>query len=171
MMIKKIFGLVIVAIMMCASSGLQAQNFNQNQPQQQDIEVSDDELQTFANIMREAQAVQKQAQGTMMKAIQESGIEMKRFQEISRAKRQGNEVEMSEEEKQAYSSIEQVMQEEQQKMKKKMSSIIEKYPMDQQRYMQINRALRKDKGMQKRLKQIISQQQKQQQQQQQQQLP
>ena len=43
--------------------------------------------------------------------------------------------------------------------------------MDEQRYMQINRALRKDKGMQKRLKQIISQQQKQQQQQQQQQLP
>ncbi|MGM0530262.1 MAG: hypothetical protein ACQER7_02810, partial [Bacteroidota bacterium] len=142
MTIKKIFSLVIVAIMTSATVGLKAQNLNQNQQQQQEIEVSDSALQTFAEIMREAQAVQKQSQGVMMKAIEENDLGMKRFQEISQAKRQGEDIEMTEEEEEAYASIEQVMQEEQQKMKEKMSSIIQEYSMDEQRYMEINRALR-----------------------------
>lgn len=171
MTIKKIFSLVIVAIMTSATVGLKAQNLNQNQQQQQEIEVSDSALQTFAEIMREAQAVQKQSQGVMMKAIEENDLGMKRFQEISQAKRQGEDIEMTEEEEEAYASIEQVMQEEQQKMKEKMSSIIQEYSMDEQRYMEINRALRNDKELQKRLKSIISKQQQPQQPQQPQQQP
>jgi len=164
MKIRNLFGLVMVAIMMVSGAGVKAQNLNLNQNQQQaQTEVTDSELKTFAKIMREAQSVQRQSQSSMMKAIKESGIKMKRFQEISRAKRQGNNVEMTEQEKQAYSSIQKVMQQEQQKMRKQMNALIKKYSMGKQRYMQINRALRKDKNLQSRLKKIMSKQMQQQQ--------
>jgi hypothetical protein len=167
MKIKNLLGLVVVAVMMTTSPGLKAQTLNQGQQQGQQIEVSDSELNTFAKIMREAQSVQRQSQNSMMKAIQNSDIEMKRFQEISRARRQGNKVEMTEKEKQAFSEIQKVMKQEQQKMRKKMSSIIEKYSITKKRYMQINRALRKNKQLQNRLKSIIGKQRQQQQPQQQ----
>mgnify|MGYP006292364173 FL=1 len=167
MKIKNLLGLVVVAVMMTASPGLKAQTLNQGQQQGQQIEVSDSELNTFAKIMRDAQSVQRQSQNSMMKAIQNSDIKMKRFQEISRARSQGNKVEMTEKEKQAFSEIQKVMKQEQQKMRKKMSSIIEKYSITQKRYMQINRALRKNKQLQNRLKSIIGKQRQQQQPQQQ----
>ena len=167
MKIKNLLGLVIVSVMMASGPGIKAQNLNQGQQQRQQIEVSDSELETFAKIMGEAQAVQRQSQNSMMKAIKESGMNMKRFQEISRAQRQGNEVEMSEEEKKAYSEIQKVMKQEGQKMRNKMNSIIKKYSMDRKRYIQINRALRKDKQLQSRLKSIMSNQMQQQQMQQQ----
>ncbi len=164
MKLKNLLSIVVVAVMMASSAGLKAQTLNQGQQQGQQIEVTDSELKTFVKIMREAQAVQKQSQGAMMKAIKESGMQMKRFQEISRAQRQGNEVEMSEKEKQAYSDIQNVMKQEQKKMRKKMNEIIDKYSMERKRYMQINRALRKSKQLQSRLKSIMSNQQRQQQQ-------
>ena len=167
MKIKNLLGLVVVAVIMTASPGLKAQTLNQGQQLGQQIEVSDSELNTFAKIMREAQSVQRQSQNSMMKAIQNSDIKMKRFQEISRARSQGNKVEMTEKEKQAFSEIQKVMKQEQQKMRKKMSSIIEKYSITQKRYMQINRALRKNKQLQNRLKSIIGKQRQQQQPQQQ----
>ena len=162
MKIKNLFALVVFALMITSASGLKAQNFNQG-PQQGQIEVSDSELQTFANIMRDARTVQRQSQNSMMQAIKQSGMNMKRFQEISRAKSQGGKVEMTEQEKQAYSSIRKVMQEEQKKMRQKMNSIIKKHSMNRQRYMQINRALRKDKNLQSRLKKLMSKQMQQQQ--------
>jgi hypothetical protein len=94
-------------------------------------------------------------------------MKMKRFQEISRAKRKGQNVEMSEKEKKAYSSIQKEIRKEQKKMRKKMNSIIEKHPMNQKRYMQINRALRKNKELQSRLKSLMSKQRQQMQPQQQ----
>lgn len=99
----------------------------------------------------------------MMNAIKESGMKMKRFQEISRAKRQGNEVEMTEDEKQNYASIQEVIKTEQQKMRKEMNTIIKDASMNKDRYMEINRALRQDKALQGRLKKIMGNQQQQQQ--------
>jgi hypothetical protein len=163
MKIKNLLGLIVVAVMMTTSPGLKAQTLNQGQQQGQQIEVSDSELKTFAKIMREAQPVQRQSQNNMMKAIQNSGIKMKRFQEISRARSQGNKVEMTEKEKKAFSEIRKVMKQEQQKMNKKMSSIIDNYSMTKKRYIQINRALRKSKQLQNRLKSIIGKQRQQQQ--------
>ena len=159
MKIKNLFGLLVMAVMMTSAPVLKAQqNLNLKQGQQQQVKVSDSELKTFAKIMREAQGVQRQSQRVMMTAIRNSGIEMKRFQEISRAKRQGKEVNMTEKEKKAYSTIRDTMKQEQQKMQQKMSSIIEKHSMDKKRYMEINRALRGNKELQKKLKKIMSQQ-------------
>jgi len=138
---------------------LKAQVPQQGQVQQQNIEVSDSELESFANIMQEAQNVQREAQMVIRNSIKEnSNMEMQRFQEISKAQQKGGEVNMSQEEKEAYSGIQKVIKEEQQKMDKKMASILEDHEMDRQRYMEINQALRRDKELLSRLKQIMSQQ-------------
>lgn len=158
-LLKGVFILVIIA----TAYSVKGQTPNLNQNQQVNTEVTDSELQTFVEIMQQAQTVQRKIRSNMMNAIKESGMKMKRFQEISRAKRQGNEVEMTEDEKQNYASIQEVIKTEQQKMRKEMNTIIKDASMNKDRYMEINRALRQDKALQGRLKKIMGNQQQQQQ--------
>jgi hypothetical protein len=157
-LLKGVFILVIIT----TAYSVKGQNPSLNQDQQLNTEVTDSELQTFLGIMKQAQTVQRKVRSNMMNAIKESGMEMKRFQEISRAKRQGNEVEMTDNEKDAYASIQEVIKTEQQKMRKEMDSIIQNASMDKNRYMEINSALRQDKELQGRLKKIMGRQQQQQ---------
>lgn len=157
-LLKGVFILVIIT----TAYSVKGQNPSLNQDQQLNTEVTDSELQAFVGIMQQAQTVQRKVRSNMMNAIKESGMEMKRFQEISRAKRQGNEVEMTDNEKDAYASIQEVIKTEQQKMRKEMDSIIQNASMDKNRYMEINSALRQDKELQGRLKKIMGRQQQQQ---------
>jgi hypothetical protein len=90
----------------------------------------------------------------MLKAIKDNGLQVKRYQEIARAKRKGQNVEMTSKEKKAYQAVQQVMKKEQQKMRKKMNSILKKYSMKRRRYIRISRAMQRDKQLQKRLQEI-----------------
>lgn len=155
MKFKNLFGLVVFATMMISAVGLNAQIPGSGQNQQQEIEVSDSELQTFAEIMQQAQQLQRQAQMSIMNAVKESDLEMNRFQEISQAQRQGQEVDMTQEEQEAYSDIQEVMNEEQEKMGEEITSVFDNSSMERQRYMEINTALRGNKELQDRLKQIM----------------
>lgn len=155
--------MMVVAFLMAGITGVQAQNFNPNNQQQQEIEVSDSELQTFAQIMQEVQQAQKASQSAMLKAIKDNGLEVQRYQEIARAKQQGQDANMSAEEEKAYQAVQEILKQEQQKMRQKMNSILENYSMDRQRYIRISRALQKDKELQQRLQQLRQQQQPQQQ--------
>lgn len=154
--------MMVVAFLMAGITGVQAQGFNPNNQQQQEIEVSDTELQTFAQIMQEVQQVQKNSQGTMLKAIKDNGLEVQRYQEIARAKQKGQDANMSSEEQKAYQAVQEVLKQEQQKMRQKMNSILENYSMDRQRYIRISRALQRDQELQQRLQQLRQQQQPQQ---------
>lgn len=155
-MTRKLFiPFLAVVFLFAGSNGIQAQNFNPGtQQQQKKIEVSDSELQTFAKIMQEVRKEQKASQGVMLKALKDNGLQVKRYQEIARAKRKGQNVDMTSKEKKAYQAVQQVMKKEQQKMRKKMNSILKKYSMERRRYVRISRALQRDKQLQKRLQDI-----------------
>jgi hypothetical protein len=160
-MMKRIQVITMMAMALLMVGGLTAKaqiNPNSGQ-QQQSIEVSDSELQTFAQIMQKVQQEQKKSQGKMLEAIKNNGMEVKRYQEIARAKNQGQNVEMTDQEQKAYQAIQQVMKKEQQKMNQKMQSILKQHKMGRRRYIQISRALQQDKELQKRLQNLQSNQQ------------
>ena len=146
--------MLVVVLMMAGATTSYGQNFNPNNQQQQEIEVSDSELQTYVKIMQEIRQEQKSSQGKMLKAIKENGLEVKRYQEIARAKRQGKHADMSWKEKKAYQAIQKVMKQEQQKMRKKMGQVLKQYKMERRRYVRISRALQRDKQLQQRLSDI-----------------
>ncbi len=151
----RIVQLLAVVLMFGIATGASAQNVQPiNSQQQKNIEVSDQELQTFAKIMQEVRKEQKATQGVMLKAIKDNGLDVKRYQEIARAKRKGQNAQMSDKEKKAYQAVQKVMKKEQQKMRKKMNSILQKYSMKRRRYVRISRALQRDKQLQKRLQEL-----------------
>lgn len=125
-----------------------------SQGQSQDIEVSDNELETFIEISTELQQMQMQARQKMGKIIKDNGMEMKRYQEIARAKQQGQEIETTKKEDEAYAAIQEAMKKESQGMQKDMQKILQKYKMKRQRFMQISKALRTDKELQNRFQKV-----------------
>lgn len=161
--IKNLFSLVILVTLMFSVSDLEAQIPQQGQGQQQDIEVSDSELKTFAKIMQAIQEYQKDAQMVIMEAVQKNpDITIKQYQKISQARQRGQKLDLSEKEKAAFNEIQQVTKEEQKRMDEKINSIFKEHEMGQKRYMQINKALQTDKELQKRLQQFMTPQQPQQ---------
>lgn len=70
-----------------------------------DVDVDDDELERFAEALVDVQMIQQDAQVDVQEAVEESGIEMQRFQEIHQGQMapdaQG-EVDASDEEQSAY---------------------------------------------------------------------
>ena len=161
--IKNLFSLVILVTLMFSVSDLEAQIPQQGQGQQQDIEVSDSELKTFAKIIQAIQEYQKDAQMVIMEAVQKNpDITIKQYQKISQARQRGQKLDLSEKEKAAFNEIQQVTKEEQKRMDEKINSIFKEHEMGQKRYMQINKALQTDKELQKRLQQFMTPQQPQQ---------
>ncbi|HKL38104.1 MAG TPA: hypothetical protein VJ876_04360 [Bacteroidales bacterium] len=152
----QVITMMTMALLMVGGMTAKAQVNPNSGQQQQSIEVSDSELQTFAKIMQKVQQEQKKSQGKMLEAIKNNGMEVKRYQEISRAKRQGQNVEMTDKEKKAYQSVQEVMKKEQQKMRQRMQSILKQHKMGRRRYIQISRALQQDKELQKRLQEASS---------------
>ncbi len=160
---RNFFSLVVIAILMFSFTVLDAQTPQEGQGQQPEIEVSDSELETFATIMQAIQEFQKDAQMVITQTIADNpDIDMQQYQEISKAKRQGQEVDLSEEEEEAFNAIQQVIQEQQKKMDEEIESLLEEHEMEQKRYMEINHALQKDKELQERLQKFMTPQQPQQ---------
>ncbi|MGM0530669.1 MAG: DUF4168 domain-containing protein [Bacteroidota bacterium] len=160
--IRNLLSLGVIVTLMFSFANLEAQVPQQGQEQQPEIEVSDSELETFAKIMQATQELQKEAQMVLMQAIEDNpDITVQQYQEISQAKQQGGDSDLSEEEEEAFNSIQQVMQEEQKKMDENVSELLEEHEMEEERYMEINQALRSDKELQKRLEEFMPQQQQQ----------
>ncbi len=156
MKLKKLTGLVAIIMGIILSSGIEAQTFNpqMNNQTQQDIEVSDAELQTFLDIAREMQMLQYQMQNNMVQLIKDSPMTLQRFKEISSKQQQGQKAEMTDEEQTAMNDLQKQLMQEQQAVKTKMDSILGVYSMKQNRYMAISRTLQTDEDLQNRLKEL-----------------
>ncbi|MFW6101408.1 MAG: hypothetical protein ACOC90_08470, partial [Bacteroidota bacterium] len=125
--IKEFIGLFVMSVMVFSFVGVTAHEGNA--PRQ--TEVSDSELEVYANIMTDLQTEQKEAQEKMREAIEENpDMDMQRYQEISQARTQGGDADMSTEEEEAFSAIQKVIEEEQQKLDKKMESLLEEHGME-----------------------------------------
>src|SRR6056297_364616 len=76
-------------------------------PQNPEVtEVSDKELKTFASAFQQVQALDQKAQQDMVKAVQDEGLSVQRFNEMLQSEEDPNqEANPTEEEKQQYENV------------------------------------------------------------------
>lgn len=130
-----------------------AQNPQIPQQQQEQIEVSDEELSEFAEAFQGIRMINQQAQQEMAKVVQEGGMEIKRFNEIHEATlNPAVEVEATEEEKEQHKEIAEGIEDLQENYQGKMEEVIEDTDMTVQRYQQIATSLQTDPELQERLR-------------------
>jgi len=152
---KRFFGLVLVFTMAASVAFAQVP---QQMPQQQEIDVSDGEIDQFASVFVELQSMNQEIQQEMMGAVKDEGIEVQRFNQIMQAQQDPNqEVDASEEELQNFAKASQAVEQIQAKVQKEMEDVITKNDLTVQRYQQIMMAVRNDADLQQRLQQKIQQ--------------
>lgn len=118
--------------------------------------VSDAELQQFADAYMAMQKENQQAQQVMAKTIEEEGLELDRFNEIHKASMDPNtEIEASEEEiamhKAAITKLEKLQPE----FEAKMKTIIEDSGLSLDRYQALGAAIQADQALQQKLQGIM----------------
>ena len=175
-MSHKILGSLIIGIILlagCQKGGKQQENDKENQfknqqetpdaqqqpmpgqmGQQEDIEVTDKEIQKFVAAVRKIQNINRDIQQEMNKAVKDEGMTPKRFNEIQRGQQQGQQqgqVDATEKEMQQYQKIIKKIQTVQTGAQKEMQNAIEASGLSQQRYQQIANAARGDTMLMKRI--------------------
>jgi hypothetical protein len=151
---KKLYSLILVFTM--AASVAFAQVPQQMPQQQQEIDVSDGEINQFASVFVELQSMNQGVQQEMMSAVEEEGIEVQRFNQIMQAQQDPNqEVDANEEELQNFAKASQAVEQIQAKVQKEMEKVITENDLTVQRYQQIMMAVRTDTELQQRLQQKI----------------
>lgn len=135
-----------------------AQTPQQMAPQQQQVEVdvNDEELTKFANAYQGITVINQQAQQKMVKTVEDSGFDVKRFNEIHQASLDPNkEVEVSSEEKAKHKAVVTEIESMQGDFQKDMENVIEEQGLSIERYEQLAMALQQDTELQQRLQKLM----------------
>lgn len=122
-------------------------------------DISDAELKRFSQAAGEIVAVQRQSQQKMQQAIVNNGIELQRYQQVVQAQQQGQQPQLTQEEQQAFSNIQQDITTIRQNDQSTIMGIFENYSFTESRFRQINETLRADTNLQQRFKAMQQQQQ------------
>lgn len=132
------------------------QQLPQQQQQQEKVEVSDEELSKFANAYQGITVVNQEAQQKMVKAVEDGGFDVQRFNEIHQATLDPNqEVEVSSEEEAKHKEVVDEIEGMQEGFQKDMEDIIKKEGLSVERYEELAMALQTDQELQQRLQQIM----------------
>ncbi len=131
--------------------------FAQTLPQQQEqIEVSDTELDKFATAYQGIQVVNQEAQQKMIKTVEDEGFNVQRFNEIHQASiTPDQEVDASNEELKKHKKVIGKIEGMQESFQKDMEEVIENEGLTIERYEQVAIALQTDKELQQRLQKIM----------------
>lgn len=131
------------------SNGLYAQDENKN--------VSDEDLETFVVIYKEVQTENQKVQQKMVGTIQEEGLDVNRYNEINQASANPNaEVDASEEEMEIYEKVTKKVENIQLSFQEKVKTMIEEEGMSLQRYQEVYAALQKDKALQEKFGELMN---------------
>ena len=151
---KKLFSsLLFVLAVGTASVSAQTNTLPQ---QQEKIEVSDAELNQFAEVFQKMRMMNQEVQKEMMSVVQEEDLELKRFNEIHQANMDPNkEIETTKEEEKKYQAIVTEFEVIQPEFQKKMEAVIAESDLSMERYQQLAMALRSDAQLQQRLQEIM----------------
>lgn len=151
----KIAGILFFFALMSAAPAF-AQNQAMPQQQQEKIEVSDAELQKFAQAYQQMRLVNQEAQQKMLKVVQDEGFEVQRFNEIHQASMDPNkEVEMTDEEKAKHEETVKKIEAMQPEFQTKMEEVITSSGLSLERYQQLAMALQTDPQLQQRLRDVM----------------
>lgn len=150
---KKFFSSILF-VFAIGTASVMAQN--PTMPQQEKIEVSDAELNQFAEVFQKMRMMNQEAQRDMMAVVQEEEFELKRFNEIHMAKMDPEkEVEITAEEEKKYKAVVAELEVMQPEIQKRMQEVISESDLDMERYQQLAMALRSDTELQQRLQDLM----------------
>ncbi len=118
----------------------------------QNQEISDKELEKFADAYQEVQMANQSSQQEMIKAVEEEDISVEKFNLINQAEQNPNkEVEATADELEKYESAMESVEAIQLKVQKQVESKINEIGLSMERFQQISALVQKDKELQQRL--------------------
>lgn len=152
-----------IGISLCAVFGFTAVQAQVNQvpaqmqqQQQATPDISDKELQKFANAFQEVQVENQKIQQKMIAEIQEEGMEVQRFSEIQQAQQNPNqEVEMTAEEEKAIENLMPKLQTIQQESQTVMQEKIKSAGLTMNRYQEIAQMIQQSPELQQKLQSMM----------------
>ncbi len=151
---KGITGILFLFLTMTTNIFAQTTPVQQSQVQQ--TEVSDAELERFAQAFQRIRMINQEAQQQMSQVVQDEGMDIQRFNEIHRATMDpAVDVETSAEEQEQYSDIASEIQNMQGSFQSRMEEVITEQDLTIQRYEQIATQLQTDPELQERLKAVF----------------
>jgi len=126
--------LVVIAIGMTSAYA----QLPEQLPEAQPTEVSDNELEHFAQAFREIQVIDQQVQMEMLSTVQEDGIDVDRFNEFLTAQQDpAQEFDASEEELSRFADAYQEIEKIQEKALQQMETAIQESELTMERYQEI----------------------------------
>ena len=118
--------------------------------------VTDQELNKFANAYQTVQVENQKAQQEMVAMIEESGLDVEKFQKIQKAQMDPNtEVEATEKELTAHKQVMAEIQAMQPKLQSEMEGLIKKQGLTMQRYQEVAAAIQTNQELQQQLQAIM----------------
>jgi len=148
----------IKTLVVCIA-GVGVSAFSQVNAQEQ-VQVSDAELNKIASAFQDIQKVNMEAQQQVMKTVQESGFDANRFNEMYQATASPEKtVEASDEEKERFGKLMNDIQEMQVGFTQQIEEIISNEGLSMERYQKIAMALQSDSELQGRLRTMLEKQQ------------
>lgn len=125
--------------------------------QEQTPDVSDQELQKFANIYMEVQTESQKMQVQAAEAIQAEGMEVERFNELATAQNDPNqETEPNEKEVEILASINLKIQKIQTDFQGRVAEMVQKEGLTLQRYQELYTAVQNNQELQQKFGELIS---------------
>jgi len=151
---KKFFSSLLF-LFAIGTASVAAQSTNM-QAQQQKVEVSDAELNEFAEVFQKMRILNQQIQQEMMAVVQEKDFELQRFNEIHQAKMDPKkDIETTDKEDKKYDAVVSELETIQPEFQQKMQTVIQDSDLSMERYQQLAMALRSDAELQKRLQEAM----------------
>lgn len=127
---------------------------------QEQVEVSDAELNKIASAYQGIQKVNMEAQQQVMKTVEESGFEANRFNELYQASTTPEKaVDASDDEKEKFGEVMNQIQQMQVGFQKQIEEVIVEEGISMDRYQKIAMALQTDTELQQRLQSALTKQQ------------
>ncbi|HSP82731.1 MAG TPA: DUF4168 domain-containing protein [Gillisia sp.] len=152
---KKIAGFFL-SLSILGSAAVFAQTQQLPQQQQQPVEVSDAELEKFANAFQQVRVITMEAQQEMAGVVTNEGMDIQRFNEIHEAVLNPEvEVTATEDEKKQHGKIISELETIQAGVQAKMEKAVQDQGITPARYEQIAMGLQNDPKLQERVKKIF----------------
>lgn len=153
---KKLAGFLLTVTMLGGTTVFAQTPQMPQEQQQQKVEVTDAELNKFAEAFQGIRVIGQQSQQEMLQVVQEEGMDVQRFNEIHQGTLDPEkEVEATTEEKEQHKNIISELEVMQTSMQKQMEQVITKSGLTLERYEQIAMGLQSDRELQQRLQKVL----------------
>jgi len=169
---------ISLGLLACQPEQDQNQNMTEQEPQDNmeeqfdqqaapDIEVSDEELESFVEVSGVAQQIQMDAQSDMVAIVEEEDLTVETYNVIAESRyndQSDDQLDVTQEELDKFEAASETIGELERELDQKVAEAVEEEGMSMDRFMEINMALQQDPSLQERIQQMMMESQTQQQQ-------